>query len=129
MDLSVLHIMAGWVSMLAGALSGAVIGLFFHRNDWAGGYGAFRRRLLRLGHIAFFGIGILNVLFGLTEQVMVWPEAYEKLASTGLLIALIAMPVCCFLAAWRPVFRHLFPIPVMAVFTGIIPIIVGGLVQ
>ena len=40
--------------MLAGVLSGMAMGLFFHQDGWLGGYGSFRRRLLRLGHIAFY---------------------------------------------------------------------------
>ncbi len=44
-----------WVWMLAGMLSGAVIGLFFHRADWPGGFDSWRRRMVRLGHIAFLG--------------------------------------------------------------------------
>jgi len=46
-----MNILAGWLGVLGGVLSGAVIGLFFHRDDWAGGYGSFSRRMLRLGHI------------------------------------------------------------------------------
>jgi hypothetical protein len=33
-----LHLLIGWIAMLLGVLSGAVIGLFFHLDDWAGGY-------------------------------------------------------------------------------------------
>jgi hypothetical protein len=58
-----LNLIAGWLGMLAGVLSGAVLGLFFHREDWMGGYGSYRRRLARLGHIAFFGLGFLNLIF------------------------------------------------------------------
>ena len=66
MDTGILHINVGWLAMLLGVASGAVIGLFFHREEWAGGYGSYRRRMLRLGHISFFGIGILNFLFAMT---------------------------------------------------------------
>ncbi len=31
----------GWIGMLLGVLSGAAIGLFFHREDWMGGITAF----------------------------------------------------------------------------------------
>ena len=42
-----LNLIAGWLGMLAGVLSGAILGLFFHREDWMGGYGSYRRRLAR----------------------------------------------------------------------------------
>ena len=127
MDTTLLHIQVGWGSMILGALSGAAIGLFFHRDNWAGGYGAFRRRMMRLGHIAFFGIGILNLLFGFTLQFIALPEALESVASAGFILAAIAMPLCCFLTAWKKPFRHLFPIPVLGVLAGILPILSGGI--
>jgi hypothetical protein len=127
MDVSQLHIYIGWGSMIMGALSGAVIGLFFHRDEWAGGYASFRRRMLRLGHIAFFGLGFLNLMFGLTIQSITLPETHLGIASSGFMLGVVAMPLCCFLSAWRKPFRHLFPIPVLAVMTGIVPIVMGGI--
>lgn len=127
MEVSQLNILIGWGSMILGALSGAIIGLFFHRDEWAWGYASFRRRLMRLGHIAFFGLGILNLLFGFTVQTLALAEPLLTISSTGFIVAVIAMPLCCFLAAWRKPFRHLFPIPVLGVVAGIVPIVVGGI--
>jgi hypothetical protein len=125
MDIASLNILAGWVAMLSGALSGAILGLFFDRDGWAGGYGSFRRRMLRLGHISFFGIGFLNLLFGLTLTAVSLPTTHSRIASAGFLVAVIAMPACCFLTAWKKPLRHLFPIPVLAVLAGIIPVLLG----
>ncbi len=108
-----------WLSMLAGGLSGAAIGLFFHDADWLGGYSSFRRRLLRLGHIAFFGIAFVVVAFYVTLPAIETAAAAESIA-TCLVIANVTMPLCCFLAAWRPNFRHLFPVPVVALAAGIV---------
>jgi hypothetical protein len=120
-----LHLYIGWISMLLGAASGAILGLFFHKDGWAGGYGALRRRMLRLGHISFFGIGFLNFLFAITLAQVEFPEIYVRIASAGFLIAVVAMPLNCFLTAWKTSFRHLFPVPVLAVLAGIIPILLG----
>jgi len=113
-----LNLFAGWIGFLAGALSGAALGLGFHRDDWLGGYGSFRRRLLRLGHIACFGMGLLNVLFALSLQV--WPLSWVDagIAGAAWLVALITMPLCCALAAWRKPLRLLFPLPVAATLVG-----------
>ncbi len=126
MDIAQLHFAIGWGAMLLGVVAGAVMGLQFHREGWAGGYGSFRRRMLRLGHIAFFGIGMLNLLFGLTVKGMELSDPGLLIASTGFGVAAVAMPLCCFLTAWRTPFRHLFPIPVLAVLAGILPIVFGG---
>jgi len=57
MDIASVNLTAGWLGILAGVVSGCAIGLFFHRADWLGGYASFRRRMTRLGHISFFGLG------------------------------------------------------------------------
>jgi hypothetical protein len=125
MEIASLNILVGWIAMLSGAVSGAILGLFFDRDGWAGGYGSFRRRMLRLGHISFFGIGFLNLLFGLTLTAVSLPPTHSRIASAGFLVAVIAMPACCFLTAWKKPLRHLFPIPVLAVLAGIIPVLLG----
>jgi hypothetical protein len=112
--------------MLAGVLSGAVLGLFFHREDWMGGYGSYRRRLARLGHIAFFGLGFLNLIFAATASQLPLAGQELTIASWALILGAVTMPLCCFLSAWRKPMRHLFPIPVLSVTTGLLAILIGG---
>lgn len=125
MGIADINLLMGWVGMLAGVLSGSMIGLFFHRQDWLGGYSSFRRRLVRLGHIAFFGLGFINVMFALTAMALPIPPTNLRLTSASLLVGALTMPLCCFLAAWRTAFRHLFPIPVASVLVGIGSLLVG----
>ena len=120
-----INLVGGWLGMLAGVLSGAVVGLFFHRDDWMGGYGSYRRRLTRLGHISFFGLGFLNLMFAATSAQLYLRGNYIAVASWALIAGAITMPVCCFLSAWRKPLRHLFPVPVLAVTTGILSILAG----
>jgi hypothetical protein len=121
-----LNLIAGWLGMLAGVLSGAVLGLFFHREDWMGGYGSYRRRLARLGHIAFFGLGFLNLIFAATASQLPLAGQELTIASWALILGAVTMPLCCFLSAWRKPMRHLFPIPVLSVTTGLLAILIGG---
>lgn len=125
MDTALFHVLVGWAAVLLGVGSGAAMGLFFHEASWAGGYASFRRRMLRLGHISFFGIGFLNFFFGLTLAPVSLPDAYVRVASLGFLTAVITMPACCYLAAWKRPLRHLFPIPVLAVLAGVTSILLG----
>ena len=115
--------------MLLGVITGAVIGLFFHKEDWAGGYASYRRRMLRLGHISFFGLGFINLMFGLTLQAVALPDFNIRISSYGFMTGVIAMPLCCFLAAWKKPFRHLFPVPVIGVLAGIVPMLLGWPLQ
>src|SRR5262245_36059560 len=83
---------AGWSMLLAAFVTGAGIGLFFHREDFWGGYASYRRRIVRLGHIALAALGIVNVVFGLSP----WPAADDPqcvVASLGWLVGGITMPL------------------------------------
>lgn len=111
--------------MLGGVLSGSLIGLFFHRQDWLGGYGSFRRRMVRLGHISFFGLGFINLMFVFSVMLVPILAPYLEVASLSLLLGAVTMPLCCFLSAWQEKFRHLFPIPVMSVLVGIVSFLLG----
>ena len=103
----------GWGMMLSAFVTGAFIGLYFHRDDFLGGYASFSRRILRLGHIALAALGIVNILFSLTPMPS---EASWRasVASIGFIVGGLTMPTVCFLSAWRAGFRHLFFIPVTA---------------
>ena len=124
-DITRTMLVAGWAGLLGGALSGAALGLFFHEERWLGGYGSFRRRLMRLGHISFFGLGFLNLLFALTHHVAGGTGAWGGAAAAALLVGAVGMPTCCFLTAWRKPFRHLFAVPVAGVTVGVLTTLAG----
>jgi hypothetical protein len=112
------NLIAGWSGFLAGAVTGALMGLFFHRENWLGGYGSFPRRMLRLGHIACFGLGLINILFALTAATLpLSPRA--NAASILLIVGMITMPATCFLTSWKRRFRHFFFIPAGSTLFGI----------
>jgi hypothetical protein len=110
----------GWVLILCSFFTGALLGLRFHRDDFLGGYNSFRRRILRLGHIALAALGTLNILYSLGPQ--------EKIASIGLVAGGILMPAICFLTTWRPTFRRLFFLPVLCLITAVVCIIYRAIV-
>ena len=116
MNLQLLHwnLVFAWGWIVMGFASGVVLGLFFHRDEWLGGYGSWKRRLFRLGHISFFGLGFANLVFWVTARLL--PAAPESLntASVAFLIGGITMPVCCVLAAIFKPARQLFAIPVIS---------------
>jgi hypothetical protein len=114
-----LNTLAAWVGILLGMLSGIHAGLFFQREDWLGGYGSWPRRMLRLGHIAFFGIGLLNLGYTLTLRYLGWPQPHA-LASVALAASTFLMPLVCMLAAWRKPLRHLFVVPTSCLLAGVV---------
>ena len=115
----------GWWLILWAFITGAGLGLFFHRDGFLGGYTSFRRRIVRLGHIALAALGMLNVIFSFSPA----PSASwtNGAASAGFIVGGIAMPAVCFLTGWRESCRHLFFIPVLALMLGVVFTLMGGL--
>jgi len=109
----------GWGLILGAFAVGAGIGLFFHRDEFWGGYASWRRRLSRLGHIAMAALGIVNVIYSLAP-------APSPVAGAVLLSGALTMPSVCFLSAWKKRLRHLFFIPVVLLVLAVILILVSG---
>lgn len=120
----------GWVWFLMGMLSGAVLGLGFAREGFLGGYGSWERRLLRLGHVSFFGLGLINILFAHSVARVSLDAPWPMVASVSLVVGGVTMPVCCGLSAWKKPLKVMFPIPVVALLVGTgitaVGIVLGG---
>ncbi len=112
-----INLLAAWMGILLGLISGLAMGLCFHRENWLGGYGSFKRRLYRLGHISLFGLGAINLFFYLTAQGLSG-NSMLSLASSMFIIGAITMPVCCLIMAHFPNTRMLFGLPVLSLITG-----------
>ena len=119
----------GWLWITLGFLSGALIGLGFLRDDFLGGYDSRPRRLIRLAHISFFGLGFINVLFatGSAPAVLAALAApLLRVASWGLIAGAVLMPTCCLLVAWRAGLKPLFAAPVAALICAGLACVWGG---
>lgn len=114
----VANLLFAWCWMTLGLLSGAVQGIGFHHEAWMGGYNSWRRRLTRLGHIAFLGTGMLNLGFALTVDSIGLPIASVRWPGVLLIIGAVSMPLVCYLAAWRKPCRQLFFVPVLSLTVG-----------
>ena len=114
-----INLYAAWIGFALGCVAGAVTGLFFHEKHWLGGYNSWPRRLIRLGHISFFGVGLLNLAFALTVRA-VGLDSRLTAASDLFLLGAVTMPLVCYLSAWRVTFRHLFFIPALSVTCGVV---------
>lgn len=118
MESAQLNLIFAWLWILLGFLSGMILGMFFHGENWLGGYGSFRRRMCRLGHISFFGLGAVNLLFWLTIQKLGAPGLLATAASWAFLIGGVTMPLCCAITAYRSGARFTFSVPVVSLVTG-----------
>jgi hypothetical protein len=118
----------GWFAILIGLAVGTILGLFFHREDWQGGYASWRRRMIRLGHVSFFGTGFLNLAFVFSVEHL-GLDVFPWVPSVAFVVGAVAMPTICFLSAWRAPFRHLFFIPVISLLLATAVLIFRGLTR
>ncbi len=117
-DISQLNLIVAWLWVFLGIVSGALLGSFFQREDWLGGYASLKRRLYRLGHIAFFGTALLNLMFHLTVRDLTETGPGLVWASWAFVVGAVGMPVCCLIMAHRPALRLLFAVPVIGLAAG-----------
>ena len=76
----------GWLWIVLGFASGTLLGLKFQSESWLGGYGSHRRRLIRLGHISFLGLGFLNILFAHSVPQLRLSQAWGLRAAVHLVL-------------------------------------------
>jgi hypothetical protein len=112
-----INLLAAWGGILAGFLTGLALGLGFHGEQWLGGYTSFKRRLLRLGHISLFALGVVNLCFYFTARELP-VSAGLAIASGALILGAASMPVCCAVTAFLPRARTWFALPVLSLALG-----------
>jgi hypothetical protein len=108
-----LNLVFAWLWILAGFVSGMIMGLKFQNERWLGGYTSFKRRMFRLGHISFFGLGAINLFFYLSLKDAALSSAGVA-ASRAFILGGISMPICCCLMACTAKAQPLFAIPVIS---------------
>jgi hypothetical protein len=111
----------GWISMALGAGTGLVMGLWSFNGpvptpEWLGEYHEVSRRLARLGHIAFFGLGILNILLSRELRDGFSGPRAASWASVTMNFGNIFLPLTLFgAAAFHPI-KYFMAFPAFAVF-------------
>jgi len=110
----------GWVSLAIGVASGLVLGLWSFDGpapvpQWLGDYDDTSRRMARLGHIAFMGLGFTNILpageLARRGRAISWRRA----ASAAMYFGNVLLPLSLFAAAaYRPL-KYFLPVPSVAV--------------
>jgi len=112
------NLLFAWLWILLGFISGMILGMFFHGENWLGGYGSFKRRMYRLGHISFFGLGAVNLVFWLTMQKISPAAPFAGIASWAFIVGAATMPLCCVVMAHFPKAHMIFAVPVVSLIGG-----------
>lgn len=115
-----LNRLVGWLSLCTGAVTGLILGLWSFGGPlavpaWLGDYGDTSRRMARLGHIAFFGLGIINILVARELPRLSLSARTSRLCSFAMNFGNIFLPITLFVAAaWHPL-KYLFSLPALCV--------------
>lgn len=114
----------GFTSLLIGVASGMIIGLWSFGGplpvpDGIGEYSDLPRRFLRLGHIAFFGLGLINLAIAGHCGCLNFGLAARQRSLTLINLGNVGLPPLLLAAAWQPVLLYLMPVPVLCVFAAL----------
>jgi len=118
----------GWACILASVAMGLWIGIRFQQESWLGGYGTLPRRMVRLAHIAFAALGILNIEFGRSVGELALSAGLVRAISIAFMVAAVSMPACCLLIAARVRRFEIFAVPVGSLAVGLV-LTIGGLIR
>ena len=123
----------GWSSMALGAATGLVMGMWSFAGpvpvpEMLGEYDAVPRRLrlARLGHIALFGLGILNLLLARDLSGLDLGRGQRRVAAWAMNFGNIFLPLTLFAAAaWHPL-KYTMPLPAISVFVAMVIAALGA---
>jgi len=117
-----------WTGMAIGAALGMTLGLWSFDGPlgvpaFLGDYDETARRLMRLGHIAFFGLGFVNLLLarelpGLAPRARRVAGAAMNFGNLGLPLTLVAASI------WAPI-KFAMPLPASAVLLALVVVAAG----
>jgi len=120
-----INILFGWAWMCVGFLSGMTLGLWAEAENWLGGYVSVTRRYLRLSHVAFIALSIINILYGKELGTIDLSNHIKNIGSALMIFAAAGVPLACISAAFFRKTRYFLPLPALAALIGTIILVIG----
>jgi hypothetical protein len=120
-----INVQFGWAWMCLGLIFGMILGMWAEGEKWLGGYASITRRYLRLAHVAFIALSIINILYGKELATVDLPMPLKNIASYLMMFGAAGVPLTCISAAFFRKTRYFLPLPALAVFAGTSILVVG----
>jgi hypothetical protein len=125
MGISIGHrnIRFGWLWILAGIILGAILGMWSFNGPLPspiGAYDALPRRMIRLSHIAFIALSIINILYGYEIDSLRIGEKAKKSGSLLLILGSVLMPTFLIISAFFEPFKYILMIPAMLILASLV---------
>ena len=120
------NIVFGWIWMNLGFISGLLLGLKVEQFGvtaqegpiWMGGYSSVPRRLMRLGHVAFLMLPLLNIVYGQFIDGAHLTMEWKLVGSYAMIVGAIGVPLLCMTAAFFRPAKLLLGLPASALLLG-----------
>lgn len=109
-----------WSSITIGAVTGLILSLWSFDGPMPvpssiGEYNDLSRRLMRLGHIAFFGLGMLNIMLARHLATQNLDTSVTKLALGSMNFGNVFLPLTLVAASFFTPLKYAASLPAMAV--------------
>ena len=122
------NISFGWIWILIGIIIGAIMGMWSFIGPVIspiGDYTSLPRRLLRLSHIAFIALAIINILYGYEIDRIKVKEKLKKLGSNCMIYGAVLMPLILLLSVYFEALKYLTVIPTILVIIALVIMVSG----
>lgn len=120
-----INILFGWAWMCIGFISGMILGMWVEGEKWLGGYTSLARRYLRLGHVAFIALSIINILYGRQLGSDGLPLYVRNIGSPLMIFGAAGVPLACISAAFFKKAKYFLPLPALALLIGTAILVIG----
>ncbi len=120
-----INVLFGWAWMCLGFISGMILGIWAEGEQWLGGYASITRRYLRLGHVAFIALSIINILYGKELGAVTLPVHIKNIGSYLMIFGAIGVPTTCISAAFFRKTKYFLPLPALALLAGSSILVIG----
>jgi hypothetical protein len=111
--------------MCVGFISGMIMGLRAEGEKWLGGYASVTRRYLRLAHVAFIALSIINILYGKELASVSLSDGIKNTGSALMIFGAVGVPVACISASFLRKTKYFLPLPASALLIGTIILVIG----
>ena len=128
MEIGRRNVVFGWVWLLGGLILGAIMGMWSFGGPLAspfGDYTSLPRRLVRLGHVAFMALPMLNILYGYEIDKVKLTKNMKKFGSVSIILGAILMPLLLISAAFYEPIKYLTMLPAFLIIFSVSLIVYG----
>ena len=120
-----INVLFGWVWICVGFISGMTLGVWAEGEKWLGGYTSVTRRYLRLAHVAFVALSVINILYGKELGAVDLPNHIKSIGSALMIFGAAGVPITCISAAFYRKAKYFLPLPALAVLIGAAILVIG----